>query len=68
MNTTPEPAIDGLFIAPDSNDWPCIWHEPTPGHERPELVMGKPYGTRHPLRRLWDLLTAILPERDGGTS
>lgn len=58
--------IDGLFIAPDDNGWPCIWHESTPGDEFPEYVMGRPIVGG--LRRLWDLLAAILPERDGESS
>ena len=54
--------VDGLFIAKDSNDQQCIWREDTPGDDFPQFVMTKPYGG--PLRRLWDLVAPLLPERE----
>ena len=55
--------VDGLFIALDSNDQPCIWREDTPGADFPQLVMAKPY-SHGPLRTLWDLVAPLLPERE----
>ena len=60
------PNIDGLFIAPDGDGRPCVWHERFPFAFAPTFVHAKPAaGFRlTPDRVLWNLLASILPERD----
>jgi hypothetical protein len=55
-------ATDGMFVAPDADGRPTIWHEPEPGHHAPTAVLAQPPSTA-PMRLLWDLATAFLPER-----
>ena len=56
-------SLDGMFVAPDGYGRLSIWHERTPDDPAALLCMAEPR-EGDPARRVWDMVTAMLPRRE----